>query len=304
MADLDTAAADLVVQLKGLETQISRAQHQLSELDHQLTTATGHLDADWAAVEERIAALVAKAHEEKGQLADQGEAANHTLTELSTAIHGAQGEQHAALQEGSAAVAGFSEHVAGIEPRVEPLTQAVAAAAQGLAEKAQTAETALGQAFAQARDFLQEQVVSDLHHMQQQIHDSAEHMRSLIAEQETQLDHAFADWSEKLVEVETMLEHAFADAHEHAHDVMEFSMEECAKAEHEESEQLSALLSALEGVLDSLHDEAAEAATDVGEEGKHALDEGLSTIHTEVGSALNALARVKELLAKFSFVSM
>jgi ElaB/YqjD/DUF883 family membrane-anchored ribosome-binding protein len=129
-------------------------------------------------------------------------------------------------------------------------------------------------------------------------------MRSLIAEQETQLDHAFADWSEKLVEVETMLEHAFADAHEHAHVVMEFSMEECAKAEHEESGQLSALLSVLEGVLGSLHDEAAEAASEVGEQGKHALDEGLSTIHTEVGSALNALARVKELLAKFSFVSM
>ena len=184
MADLDTAAADLVVHLKGLESQIARAQHQLAELDHELAEATSHLDADWSGVEEHVQALVAKAHEEKGQLAQQGEAAEHSLGELSNAVHGAQAEQHSAMQEASAAATALAEHVAHVEPQLEPLAQAVTQTAHALAERAQAAATALEQAFAQAHELLQDQLAADLQHMQQEVEQAGEHLRALVGEQE------------------------------------------------------------------------------------------------------------------------
>ncbi len=304
MADLDTAAADLLVQLKGLEAQISRAQHELGELEEQLSTATSHVDADWATLDERLQALLAKVHEEKGKLDEEGQAAVHSLSEVSTAVHSAQGEAHSAMQRASSDVTGFSEHVASIEPRVESMAESVGSTAHALAEHAQAAETALEEALSEAREFLQDQVLNDLQHMQEEIKQRAEHLRSLIAEEETRLDQVYADWAEKLTEVEGMVEHAFADAHAHAQDVVNYSAEECTHEEQEETAQLSSLLSTLEGHLESLNTEAEESTADIGEEGKHALDEGLSTTQAEITSALAALGRVRELLAKFSFVSM
>jgi hypothetical protein len=304
VADLDTAAADLVVQLQGLEAQITRAQHELAELEEQLSTVASHVDADWASLEERVQALLAKVHEEKGKVDEEGQAAVQSLTEVSTTAHTAQGEAHPAMQQASSDVSGFSDHVASIEPQVESMVETVSSAAHALAERAQAAETNLEEALTEAREFLQDQVLSDLHHMQEEIKERSEHLRSVITEEETRLDQAYADWTEKLTEVEGLVEQAFADAHDHARDVVNYSVEECSHGEQGEAERLATLLSTLEGLLEHLHSEAEECTTDIGEEGKNALDQGLSTTKAEITSALAALARVKELLAKFSFVSM
>ncbi len=304
MADLDTAAADLLVHLKALESEITRAQHDLADLDHALSDATSHLDHDWAGVDEHVQALVAKAHEEKSQLAQQAEAADHALSGLQTTVQGAHQEQHGAMQEGTQVATALAEHVQQITPHLEPLSQAVGEAAHGLAERAQQAEHALEQAFGQVRELLQDQLAHGLQQMQHEVEEASHHMKELVAEQMTQVDQAFDDFEHHLTEVQTLVEQAFEDARQHAFDVAEFSGQECEKAAHEESEQLQTAFDALEAVLQGLQQEAADGAADVGEEGRHALDKGVEAVHTEAAKALDALGRMRDLLTRYSFVSL
>ncbi|HXY41093.1 MAG TPA: hypothetical protein VEQ10_15580 [Vicinamibacteria bacterium] len=304
MADLDTAAADLLVHIKALDSEITRAQHDLAELDHALSDATSHLDHDWAAVEEHLQALLAKAHEEKAQLGQQSEAADHALGGLQTAVQGAHEEQHGAMQEGLHAATALAEHVQQITPHLEPLAQAVGEAAHGLTERAQQAEHALEQAFSQVRELLQDQLGHELEQMKQEVTEASSHLKELVSQQMEHVDQAFDDFEHKLGEVENLVAHAFEDARQHAFDVAEFSGQECEKEAHDQSEHLQTAFSALQAVLQSLQQEASEGAADVGQEGRHSLENGLRAVHAEAGKALDALGRMRDLLTRYSFVTM
>jgi chromosome segregation ATPase len=302
VADLDAAAADLVVQLKDLDSQIQHAQHQLAELDHRLADTAGHLDTEWAGLEERFGSVLAKVHHEKEALGEQGQAAAHALGELASGLHDARADQDAAMQQASHGLGALAEHVASVEPQVQSLLESVTAAAHQLHERAQAAEAALEQALGQARDLLQEELVNELQHLRQEIHDRGLSLRGHIFDEQTRLDEAFADWGQRMDELEAVLEQAFADAHTHAEQVVTFSLGECDHARQDTGEQLSQMLTTLEGVLHALQQEAEECTTDVGEEGRHALEQGLDAIHGEAASAVSALRRVKEVLTKYSFV--
>jgi hypothetical protein len=145
-----------------------------------------------------------------------------------------------------------------------------------------------------------------LQDVQEQIEDHVSELRdTLVTECGNALQAAYDDWSAKLDEVlDTIEEDAFDAAKDHVQAVVEYALEKCSEAHAKEFDALVEVVDLVDEALSTMKDEVGECQTDVGQEGKDALDTGLQETEQALASALEALDQVRDLLARYTFVSM
>jgi chromosome segregation ATPase len=192
-----------------------------------------------------------------------------------------------------------------MDGQVGNILQGVLAVAEGLKTRVDEIETNLEQALAEARRLLQEGLTADLERFQDEIKQKADEVAATINECPTELQAKYDEFSEHLKEVESLLEdEAFGRAPDHAREVVEEALKQCAQEHREELEQVVAAAATLESTIGELDQEVDETKSETVESGKEDLLEKMSETSDGLGEAQQALSEVKALLARFAFVRM
>jgi uncharacterized phage infection (PIP) family protein YhgE len=309
MADtLETAADELVRKIRSVEGEVETAHDRLADLKQQASTLGDQIDAAWTELARQVAELADKAEEERAAIQRECEEAMRAVAQLEGGARGARESAVPALEQ--VQVSTTTEFADAIRQKEEPLDQLVAQGAEdtfeSLGERAGEVATDLEQALGEARDFLADEVVSSLEEMQGQIEERLSTLReTLVDECGSAVQAAYDDWSAKLDEVvDKVEEEGFEAAKDHAKEVVEYALDQCAQAHEKELERLMQLVQLVEEALDTVKTDVEGHRDNVSQDGKDALDEGVSETKQALADALEALDQVKQLLASYTFVSM
>jgi len=305
VATLEEAAQQLVEKLESLDGEIEDAQKSFAAHHEELAALDGQVGKDWDALTEEVTSFLEKVQEEMGKLNQDSQEAAKALAELKGEIEGVQSQAEAELEGSRADVNGLAEHLRALEPPIDTLVANGAETPFGnLRDLAQDVERQMEQALTEARDFLQD-VVTELQDIQQDVEERSEELRSHIADECTQnLQTAYDEWQGHVEELEDLVKAKFEELPENAQEVVEYAMTECTTGHEEEFDRLFDVVTEIEQALERLTGTVDETGTDIGEEGRGAIDSRLSETSQALVRTVEALDRVKALLASYTFVQM
>lgn len=304
MATLEDAAEQLVVKLKGLDSEIEESQHSLEELRGRVETSSNEVDEEWSALTEAVTSLLEKLREEQEQLAGEAREALQAAAQARGAVHESAAEARSEIGEGRADLEALSQHAARLEPSVESLVaEAGEAPAQSLAERAQEVEQELARVLEEAREFLQDEVVTSLDRLAEDVRDRCQALRAtLVEEGAAALQEAFDEWESGIDELEDYVAaQGFVVSHSHAHAVVGWALDECQTACEAHLEALNALFEETARPLQELATELQRAGDILAGRGTDLIS-ALDGTRESATPGVSALDAVKDLLASFSFM--
>jgi DNA anti-recombination protein RmuC len=309
MADtLETAADELVRKIRSVEGEVETATERLDDLKKQASALGGQIDDAWTELARQVGELMDKAEEERVAIQRNCEEAAQAVAQLEGGARGTRESAASALEQVQAST--NTEFADAIRLKQEPLDQLVTQAAEdtfeSLGERAGEVASELEQALGEARDFLADEVVASLEEMQGQIEERLSAMRETLVEDcGSAIQEAYDDWSAKLDEVVgTVEEKGFDAAQDHAKEVVDYALEQCAQAHEAELERLMQVVQLVEEALDTVKTDVEGRRGSLAEDGKEALDDGANETKQALADALEALDQVKQLLASYTFVAM
>lgn len=309
MADtLETAADELVRKIRSVEGEVETATERLDDLKKQASALGGQIDDAWTELARQVGELMDKAEEERVAIQRNCEEAAQAVAQLEGGARGTRESAASALEQVQAST--NTEFADAIRLKQEPLDQLVTQAAEdtfeSLGERAGEVASELEQALGEARDFLADEVVASLEEMQGQIEERLSAMRETLVEDcGSAIQEAYDDWSAKLDEVVgTVEEKGFDAAQDHAKEVVDYALEQCAQAHEGELERLMQVVQLVEEALDTVKTDVEGRRGSLAEDGKEALDDGANETKQALADALEALDQVKQLLASYTFVAM
>lgn len=307
MANLEVAADELVRKLKSVDDEVEEARQSFTTLKSQLDSLGDQVDTDWVELARAVGELVEKAQEELGTLGGEAQETTQEVANLEGAGHGAQEAAEGGLQAAEEGTTQFTTAVTERVPQMESAAEAGEQTFEALSQQAEEVSSQLAQVLQEARDFLTGDVVSALETMQSELADRFQEMRTTLTEEcTTALQNSYDEWSGHLDEVlQTVEEDGFQAAQEQAQEVVEWALGEAATGHEQEVERLLEVVGVVQEALQTLRDEGiGESRTDVGEEGRNALDQALSETQSALVGMIGALDACRQVMSNYSFVSM
>lgn len=305
MATFEDAAEELVAKLRGLDSEIEESERRLEELRGRMEGVDHEVDEGWTALAAAATSFLEALHDEQDALDTQ---ARETLEGVGAAQQAVSDEGAAACSEidrGTAQLEGVAQHATGLTPAVESLAdQAGAAPARSLAERAHALQQELERAVAEARDFLQDELVPAVEQVATDVRQRSEEVHTALAQEMTAaLQQAFEEWEPKVEELEAYVAgRGFETSQQHAHDVVEYALGECRTSCGHHLDEVQHLVGVLVGQLGELasgiHDAADALVMQAGAE----LLQELEQAHACGQGAVSALDAVKQSLAGYSFM--
>jgi DNA-binding ferritin-like protein len=305
MATLEDAAEDLVVKLRGLDEEIAESDRKLETLRERMETARREVDEDWADLTESVESFLGKVHDEEEELDRQGEATLQAVVDA----HNALGENATSATEemGQAAadLDALGQQAEALAPQVGTLvTEGVETPAQALEDRVKELETELGQLVDEARDFLVQDVVPGIEQVAEDVRERCEELHRALTEDRTQpLQEVFDEWAGRIDEVESyVMQQGYDASHQHALDVVEYALDECETRSRQRVEELTQVVSLLEGQLRQLATEVERSGDDLTQRSGARLLRELDEAKEAAERALGGLDRVRQELAARSFM--
>ncbi|MET0554271.1 MAG: hypothetical protein ABW221_14610 [Vicinamibacteria bacterium] len=303
MANLEVAADELVRKLRTVDGELENAHDRFSELKEKLGSLGEGLDEDWIEVARSVGDLVEKAGEELSALGSEAQESASKVSGVEGMGQGATDAFTGALDAAENGTTQLADAVTARGPQVDAAAEAGEQMFEALGTQAEQASEQLAQVLQEARDFLTGEVATALQTMEADIADRFAEMRTtLVDECGGALQTAYDDWSARLDEVlETVGGEGFEAAHEQGQEVVEWALGECAKKHDEEFDKLLQVAEVVREAVTTLQEEIAEAATDVGEEGKNALEQALAETQAALVGMVGALDACRQTMSSYSF---
>lgn len=307
MATLETAADELVLKIASVDGEVEEAKERLAKLKELVANQGQQIDQDWIELARQVGELIQKANEERGKIQQDSQQAQAALSQLEASGHTAQDAFDSALEQAEGDVREFEGAIGDQEDPTEQLIeQGVETPLDDLRTGAQEVAEALEQVLDQARTFLEGDVASGLSTMRDELEQRVDALNETLTEEcTTALQDAFDDWTEKLEEIEELVnEEGFEAARDHAQEVVDWALAECAGTHQEELDRLADVVEVVEEALNELRSSVGESQTDVGEEGRGALEDAMNETSQALANMTATLDTVKAFLARYTFVEM
>jgi gas vesicle protein len=303
LANLEVAADELVRKLRTVDGGLEQAHDRFSELKEKLGTLGEGLDDDWIELARAVADLVGKAGEELSTLGGEAQESASAVSGVESMGQGAADAFTGALDGAEAGTTQLADGIVARGPQVDAAAEAGEQMFEALGTQAEQAGEQLAQVLQQARDFLTGDLATALQAMEGEITDRFAEMRTtLVDECGGALQTAYEEWSSRLDEVlESVTDDGFTAAQQNGQEVVEWALAECAKKHDEEFEKLLELAEQVRGAVTTLQEEMVESATDVGEEGRNALEQALSETQAALVGMVGALDACRQVMAGYSF---
>jgi hypothetical protein len=305
VATLEDAAEQLVVKLKSLDSEIEESQHALEDLRGRVQETAEEVEEEWSALTESVTSLFDTLHEEQGRLAVEVQETLQATADAGGAVRENGAGMRSQIAEEQDDLAALAHHAAGLEPGVESLVaEAGEAPAQSVAARARAVEQALAQVLEEARDFLQEDVVSTLELLADDVRERCQALRARLVEEGTvALQGVFDDWDAKVDELEDYVStQGFLASHSHARAIVDWALAEARTACEGHLEGLDTLLDETVRPLQELGADLTRAAEILAGDAARFVDQ-LDGTRVSAAGAVSALDSIRELLARYSFVT-
>lgn len=307
MANLEVAADELVRKLKSVDGEVEEARQGFTTLKGQIDSLGDELDEDWIELARAVGDLVEKAQEELATLGSEAQETAQAVANLEPMGQSAQQAAEAGLGAAEEGTSSFSEAINARGPQMNSAAEAGEQTFQALSQQAEEIATQLEEVMQATRDFLTGQVVEAFETMQGEIADRFDEMRTTLMEEcTTALQNSYDEWSERLDEVLTTIEdEGFSAAQEQAVEVVDWALGEAATGHEQELERLLQVVATVEQALQTLRDEnVGESRTDVGEEGRNALEQAMAETQAALEGMIAALDAVRQTMSEYSFVQL
>jgi ABC-type transporter Mla subunit MlaD len=303
LANLEVAADELVRKLNTVDGEITQAHDRFSTLKGKLGTLGEGLDDDWVELAKAVADLVEKAGEERATLGNEAQQSASAVSAVESMSQGAQEAVTGALDGAETGTTQLADGITARGPQVDAAAAAGEQMFEGLAQQAKDAGEQLAQVLQEARDFLTGEVATSLQTMESEIADRFAEMRTTLVEEcGGALQTAYDEWSSRLDEVlDSVSEEGFEAAHAQGQEVVEWALGECAKKYDEEFDRLLQVAEVVRQAVQTLQEDVTESTTDVGEEGKNALEQALSETQSALVGMVGALDACRQLMSNYSF---
>jgi ElaB/YqjD/DUF883 family membrane-anchored ribosome-binding protein len=306
MATLEDAAEELVVRLRGLDSEIEESESKLEDLHERIETAGRDVEKEWTALAEAVSSFLQKARDEQEQLRDQAQETSQAVVDAQNAVAEDGAGMRQEIGEGRAQLEALAQHAAGLNPGVESLAaEAGEAPARSMTERARELEQELNQLVEEARDFLQDEVVSAANDAADEVRQVCETLRSVTEAAGKAFQQVYDDWESTVDKLEDyVVTQGYEASHQHARDVVEYAIEECDTACHQQLDELQQLVGVLLSQLKEMAAEVERSADQVVAQAGAELLQELDGTHKSASAAVAALDRVKSELAAYAFVEV
>lgn len=304
MATLESAAESLVEKLKTFDQEVEEAGQRFSSLENQVRQALAQFGEDWSALIDDVQGYLEKVQETRGKLAEAGQEAAEALAETQETLGASQGDASAEIADTRSQVSGVTEQVKALEPETDELmAQGVEAPAKSLLEQAEEVKEDLEKALTETAEFLENDVISGLQETGEAIRERAQRAREALEAKSEELQVTYDEWERRLLELEGLVEEqGFRAAQDHVREVVDYALAECAKDHQDELGELVEIVDVLEGTLGELVSEVEVQAERIEDDGREPLEERTVDTLETLTAAQQALERVRDLLASFTFV--
>lgn len=303
MANLEVAADELVRKLRTVDGELEQAHDRFSELKQKLGDLGEGLDDDWVELARAVADLVGKAGEELTTIGGEAQESASAVSAVESMGQGASDAFTGALDGAETGTTQLADGITAHGPQVAAAAEGGEQLFEALGSQAEEAGQQLQQVLQEARDFLTGEVAAALVTMEGEIADRFAEMRTTLLEEcGGALQAAYDEWSSRLDEViDSVSEDGFEAASGNAKEVVEWALGECAKKHDEEFDRLMQVAEVVREAVATLQQDVTEAVTDVGEEGKNALDEALAETQSALVGMVAALDACRNVMAGYSF---
>jgi hypothetical protein len=303
MADLEEAADVALVKVKELQAHVEKAEAALAAVEQRLGHLKERTASDWAALAETAASLLEGARAQAAQLREDGQAAHEACAAMDEALTDGGSAWDPALDATRQGVTALGAHVAESEAPLFQAGDEAETALRDLGERAAALEAELRRAVADARHFLEREVVEDLREMRGEVRERAAALQASLADEcAALLDEAYASWETRVAQVEEVLDQEFAGARQHLSDVVEFSLEECRQGHDEVWEDVVDAVATLEGRLQRLAEAARERDAELGER-RASVEQALGEAAARMELMSGLLRQELDVLASYDFVN-
>ena len=306
MATFETAAEELAKKIATLEEILDKADDRFDDLRKQLGTLEEGINEDFTELVEQARSFFSKLQEERESLAREVNEAGQKVVAAENQVGESRGEVERSLGEAEGSLEGLTGNLTALVPQVESLVaEGAETPSQAIGQMAGDIQTSMTQALDAAREMLDNEVTDELDQMRQDLEDRVEALETSAREAGERVERAYSEFATRLDEATSLVEdQAFEAAGKHVKEVVDYAVEECAKAHEQEIETLGDMATDLGKLLDGLKDELETSRDRVKEEGQDALRTDMEELTTAVGAAQAALDQVKDLLASYTFVQM
>lgn len=305
MATLEDAAEDLVLKLRGLDAEIAESDHKLETLRERMQTAKHDVEEDWSDLTEAVESFLGTVRDEEEQLDRQGEETLQAVVDAHNALGENATNAHGEIEQAAADLDALGQQAAELEPQVESMVHdGVEEPAQGLGERARELEQELGRLVDEARDFLIEEVVPGIEQVADDVRERCQELQRSLTEDRTQpLQEVFDEWSGHIDELERyVLQQGYDASHQHALDVVAYAIDECETGSRQRVEELTQVVSLLEGQLRQLATEVDRAGDSLTNQSGARLLRELDEAREAAERTVSGLDRVRQELAARSFM--
>jgi chromosome segregation ATPase len=305
MAELEQAAEDLVKALKALEGETLAAHHALDALADLVEETSERGDADEEALIKQAESLLGQLGDARERLEEGASRASEALQEVAEAAEETRGTAETAAESARDAILELGRSMQAFEEPVERHSEAAATAAEQVASLVHQVKDGIGEAITAASDFAKDEVGSALEEATGAVAKRSDELRAAVQDElGPKLERRRGETDEKLATVEGLVAQTFTDAGERSHQAVSECMDHCAEAYNQAVGELGQLMVALRAALEDLTEEAGESTGSIGSEGRLPLDRALDQTLAALGSAVDGLRDVGELLSRYSFVEM
>ncbi|MET0552834.1 MAG: hypothetical protein ABW221_07345 [Vicinamibacteria bacterium] len=304
MVTFEDAAEELVVKLRGLDAEIEESDRKLEALKERMIRAKDDLGEDWDDLADAVQSLLEKVHDEGEQLKAKGDQALQAVADAHGALEGKTAEARHDVELAAGQLDALGQHAAAVDPAVESLVEdALEHTAHALEQQVRELEQQLGALLDGARDFLTNDVLPSVERLGEDVGQRCAALaRALTEDHAGALQEAFAEWSAQLDQLEGyVLEQAYATSRQHAQGVVEYATEAWQTESRARLDDLTLVVSLLEGELRHFADEAERAGRALVEQGGERLVRELDEARTAAERAVSGLDRVMQELAARSF---
>jgi hypothetical protein len=301
---LESAAEELVVRLKGLDSEIEESRHELDGLRGEVKESREELERGWSALTRAAGSLLEKVHQEQEHLGAEVRQALQAVSETTGAIGREGSEARSAADARRAGLAALGERATGLGTGVDSLAAQVGEApAQSLAERAREVERQLAAALEEARGFLQDDVAAALDELAAEVRERCQALGTELGQEGAEaVQAAYDDWREQIDEIEEIAaERGFAACRRNAREVVDWALAECGTASDARLQESEAALEAALRPLVELAGELQRAGAALSGAGAAMLAD-IDAAGTASVAARAALGSVSALLAAFTFV--
>jgi chromosome segregation ATPase len=303
MEDLEQAAQKAVDELKELDARLDQTEQRLAGLRQQVDQAGDRLDDDWQALAQQFDSFFQVVEAEKARLLEEAEEARRAVGALEGTVEEAGPAAARVIEEGRDGVGSFSDEIEASGPSLAQMVEETRTAYDGLSQRTAAVQQQLAQVLGEARDFLQGELLTGLQEMQTDVRQRSEEVRTAVTSCEGDLDAAFGEWKGGMDELRVTVDGAFEDVGQHVGLMVEEALSEVAQAQGDALEELSGYAETLAEILTRLGEAATQGGTDIAE-GVGTLEQEAAETTTGLETMQARLSEVRELLARFTFVSL